>query len=158
MTFDKCIKKSGFRKIIIIGCPGAGKSFLSNQLSHLVNIKAYHLDDLFWEEDWQEKSLEEWTKIQEALVCRDEFIIDGNYIKSLAFRIEHSETIIYLNKGLLACLWGFTKRTLKNWLGKEIDLPQKVKEQTKYRVTENGFFDFCLFIVKFHLHQKKRVK
>jgi len=145
------------KKTLIVGCPGSGKSFLSNKLGILTGIKVYHLDDLYWEEGWKEKAPEDWIKIQKKLVNKDEFIIDGNYLKSLEFRIKHSETIIYMDKGLMRCLFGFTKRTIKNLIGKNVDLPQKVKEQKGYRITENGFFDFCKFIIKFHLSQKKEL-
>ena len=39
------------KKIIVIGCPGSGKSTFSKSLHKATNIPLYHLDRLFWNED-----------------------------------------------------------------------------------------------------------
>lgn len=145
------------KKVIVVGSPGSGKSFFSNKLSKVSGVKVYHLDDLFWEKDWKSKSPDDWMKIQEKLVAKDRFIIDGNYSATLEFRIKHAETIIYMDKGLVTCLFGFTKRTVKNLIGRDVDLPRNIKQQKNYKVTDSGFFSFCRYIVKFHLVQKKEI-
>ena len=44
------------KRIVIIG-PGAGKTTLANELAFLLDIKAYHLDRLFWQRDWKGKKI-----------------------------------------------------------------------------------------------------
>ncbi len=39
------------KKVIVIGCPGSGKSTFSIELSKLVKIPLYHLDLLYWNSD-----------------------------------------------------------------------------------------------------------
>ena len=151
------VNMNKIKKVLIVGCPGSGKTFFSNKLSKLSGIAVYHLDDFFWEKGWKNKSPKEWIKIQEKLLAKDEFIIDGNYLKDLEFRINHAKTIIYMDAGLIRCLLGFTKRTVKNFIGKDIDLPRKVRKQKHYKITANGFFSFCKYIIDFHLFQKKEV-
>lgn len=41
------------KKIIIIGSGGAGKSTFSRKLGDILNIKAYHLDQLMWKPNWE---------------------------------------------------------------------------------------------------------
>ena len=39
------------KKIIVIGCPGSGKSTFSRELHERTRIPLYHLDMLFWNAD-----------------------------------------------------------------------------------------------------------
>jgi len=39
------IKKTGAKKIVIIGLPASGKTWLANKLSSLLNLPVYHADD-----------------------------------------------------------------------------------------------------------------
>ena len=130
---------------------------MSRKLKERLEVKVYHLDDLFWEADWKPKSPRDWMEIQKQLVNNKAFIIDGNYLKTLEFRINHADTIIYMDKGLIKCLYGVTKRTVKNFIGKDMDLPQKVMEQDKKKINESGLLKFYIYIISFHLKQKKEL-
>ena len=46
-------------KIIVIGCPGAGKSTFSQRLSNIWNLPLYHLDMLYHNSDGTHISKEE---------------------------------------------------------------------------------------------------
>ena len=39
------------KKIIIIGCPGSGKSTFARRLHDVTGLPIYHLDNLFWKAD-----------------------------------------------------------------------------------------------------------
>ena len=144
---------NNYKKILIIGCPGAGKTYFTNLLKKVVNIQVYHLDDLYWKENWQETSKEEWIKIQKNILAKKEFIIDGNYLSSLEMRLKSAELVIYLDKSLISCLLGFFKRTIKNFFKIEINLPKRITN----KLTENGMLDFCKYIINFHLHEKYKL-
>lgn len=147
-----------YKKIIIIGSPGSGKTYCSKKISEITNIPVYHLDDFYWDKNWIEKEHSEWMKIQRELLSCNKYIIDGNYLNSLEMRINKSDLIIYMDKKMIVCLKGFIKRTIKNFLGIDIDLPQNIKNQDKYRVTDSGVLKFCIYIIKFHLQQKNKVE
>ena len=38
-------------KIIVIGCPGAGKSMFSRNLSNVMHLSVYHIDMLYHKKD-----------------------------------------------------------------------------------------------------------
>ena len=38
-------------KVIVIGSPGAGKSYFSKQLASSIELPLYHLDNIYWKED-----------------------------------------------------------------------------------------------------------
>ena len=39
------------KKIIVIGPGGSGKSYFSKELSQILDIPVYHLDNIFWNKD-----------------------------------------------------------------------------------------------------------
>lgn len=47
------------KKIIVIGCPGSGKSTFSRNLSKCLDIPVIHLDILNWKSDRAESSNED---------------------------------------------------------------------------------------------------
>ncbi|MCH5316325.1 MAG: AAA family ATPase [Eubacterium sp.] len=53
-----------YNKIIVVGCPGAGKSTFSRKLAEKTGIPLYHLDALYWKEDWTHISREHLRFIQ----------------------------------------------------------------------------------------------
>lgn len=98
------------KKIIVIGCPGSGKSTFSKSLHKITKIPLYHLDMLFWNEDKTtvEKSvfLDRLLKIIE----NSEWIIDGNYGSTMELRIQKCDTVIFLDYPLDVCLNGINER------------------------------------------------
>ena len=104
-------------RILVIGCPGSGKSRLSRILGERLGIKVVHLDQLWWNPGWQNVSVEEFDNRLEAVLETDQWIIDGNFSRTMPLRLQHCDTIIYLDYSRWVCLWGMTQRVLGH-LGK----------------------------------------
>tara|TARA_B100000029_G_scaffold512514_1_gene609361 strand:+ start:9644 stop:9868 length:225 start_codon:yes stop_codon:yes gene_type:complete len=69
-------------RINVLGTSGSGKSTFSKNLAEQLNIPYVQLDELFWKPNWTESSDEEFfPKIEDAL-SPDEWVLDGNYIRS----------------------------------------------------------------------------
>mgnify|MGYP003447276081 FL=1 len=98
------------KKIIIIGCPGSGKSTLSRSLHKITNIPLYHLDMLFWNED--KTTVEKSVFLDRLLkvIQNDEWIIDGNYSSTMELRMQACDTVIFLDYPLDVCLNGIKER------------------------------------------------
>ena len=98
------------KKIIVIGCPGSGKSTFSKSLHNKTKIPLYHLDMLFWNEDKTtvEKSvfLDRLLKIME----NSRWIIDGNYGSTMELRMQKCDTVIFLDYPVDVCLDGIKER------------------------------------------------
>lgn len=105
------LKKSN--RICIFGCPGSGKSTLSKQLSKIIDVEVYHLDNIYWKPNWISISKEEFDEKLLEIMNKSRWIIDGNYNRTLDSRLESSEFIIYLDMNKFTCLMGAVKRYFK---------------------------------------------
>ena len=101
-------------RILIIGCGGAGKSTLARQLGEKLDLPVVHLDKLFWHPGWVESSKEEIDGKILSELHKPQWILDGNYNRTLPKRMQYCDTIIYLDFSRLACLLGVLKRVITN--------------------------------------------
>ncbi len=92
------------KKIIVIGCPGSGKSTFSKSLHNITKIPLYHLDMLFWNED--KTTVEKSVFIDRLLkiIENSEWIIDGNYSSTMELRMQKCDTVIFLDYPSEVCL------------------------------------------------------
>ncbi len=101
------------KKIMVIGCGGAGKSILSIRLGETLSIPVHHLDCMFWKPGWVHVERDEFVKLQNEILADDHWIIDGNYSGTIDIRLENADTIIMLDFSTIACLWGVITRYFK---------------------------------------------
>ena len=125
-------------KIIVIGCPGSGKSYFSKILSEKINIKKYHLDLLFWKENWTPTPRNEFIEIIKNILKEDSYIIDGNYSSSLDIRFKDADTIFFLDMPTELCLASEKQRRGK----KREDLPSYLEEVGEDEEFTNLIKDF----------------
>ena len=116
-------------RIIIIGCSGSGKSTLARALKEKLGLPVVHLDQLWWKTGWKNVTQEEFDSRLAMALNMDQWIIDGNYSRTMEARLQKCDTIIYLDFGRWTCLWGVIQRYLSN-LGKvRPDMPHGCKER-----------------------------
>ena len=101
-------------RVMIIGCPGAGKSTLSRVLAEKLNMPLIHLDRLNWREGWQNVSKEEFDRLLTAEVVKPRWVIDGNYSRTIPLRLRYADTVVYLDFGRVRCALGVLKRIITN--------------------------------------------
>lgn len=103
------------KRVLIIGCGGAGKSTLARTLGEKTGLPVVHLDKLFWKPGWVESAKEEIDqKIIEA-ATQERWIMDGNYNRTMPLRLQYCDTVIYLDFSRIACLMGVCKRILTTY-------------------------------------------
>ncbi|MSQ14248.1 MAG: DNA topology modulation protein [Dehalococcoidia bacterium] len=98
------------KRIAIIGSGGSGKSTLARQLGAILSLEVTHLDSIFWRPGWTKTPLEEWTTIQQELVQKETWIMDGNFGGTQHIRLEAADTVIFLDLPRHTCLWRIIKR------------------------------------------------
>ena len=98
------------KKIIIIGCPGSGKSRFARELNKKTGIPICHLDLLYWNAD---KTTVEKSVFLERLgevMQTHEWILDGNFSSTMEMRMAACDTVIFLDYPCDVCLDGVRKR------------------------------------------------
>ena len=98
------------QRIMIFGLPGSGKSTFAAKLAHQSRLPLYHLDRHFFVENWVEQNPDDFLNIQRLLVNQDEWIIDGNAIRSLEIRYSRATMALYFCFSRPLCLSRLLKR------------------------------------------------
>ena len=76
------------RKILVIGCPGSGKSTFSKNLRDITGLPLFHLDNIWWKPDKSHISREEFDQKLDEILRTDRWIIDGNYSRTFETRFQ----------------------------------------------------------------------
>ena len=134
------------KRIVIIGCPGSGKTRLARALGEKLNLTVVHLDRLWWKSGWENVSQEEFDARLEKALSLDSWIIDGNYSRTMDARLAACDTIIYLDYSRCACLWGLCQRVLGS--KKRSDMPDGCPERFDW--------EFVKFIWNFNKNNRAR--
>lgn len=97
-------------KIIVIGCPGSGKSTFARALHGITGIPLFHLDMLYWNADKTTVEKDIFHERLASVLQKNQWIIDGNYSSTMALRLEVCDTVIFLDYPLELCLAGIRER------------------------------------------------
>lgn len=133
-------------KIIIIGSPGAGKSYFARELSEKTGLPLFHMDNIYWNEDKSHISREELQNEIARIIEEDAWIIDGNYISTLEQRVQASQMVIFMDCSVEQCLDGIrercgTQRSDMPWVESEpdeefVEFVKKFQVETKPVIEE----------------------
>ncbi len=113
-------------KIIVIGCPGAGKSTFARQLREKTQLPLFYLDMIWHRADKTTDSREQFDFGLIDIMKQDQWIIDGNYIRTLPIRLQKCDTVFLLDYPLDVCIAGVESRIGKSrvdmpWIETEFD-------------------------------------
>ena len=98
------------KKVIVLGCPGAGKSTFARKLRELTGLPLHYLDQIWHKPDRTTVSREEFDEKLGQILARDEWIIDGNYKRTVERRIAACDTAFLLDYPVEVCLAGAAAR------------------------------------------------
>ena len=102
-------------RILIVANSGAGKSTMARALSEKTGLPVVHLDRLFWRENWQHIAREEFDALLQQELEKSQWIIDGNYDRTVSTRLAYCDTVIYLDYPRWQCLLGVVKRVISSY-------------------------------------------
>ena len=102
-------------RILLIGCGGSGKSTLARKLGKATGLPVVHLDSLYWKPGWQHLSKEEFDEALAAELQKSEWILDGNFDRTIPLRLRYCDAVIFLDLPRMVCLLGVIRRVLLSY-------------------------------------------
>ena len=98
------------QKVLVIGCPGAGKSTFARALRDATGLPLCYLDMLWHKPDRTNVTPEAFDRALAEWLARPAWIIDGNYSRTLPTRLAVCDTVFFLDYPLNVCLAGVEGR------------------------------------------------
>lgn len=137
------------RRVLVLGCPGAGKSTLARSLGEALSLPVVHLDKLWWKSGWINRTEGEFDALLDAVLLGEEWVIDGNYLRTLPRRLERCDAVVLLDYPRRVCLLRALRRIL-SWRGRTrpdmaADCPERLDGE------------FVRWIWEFHRTQRPQV-
>jgi adenylate kinase family enzyme len=137
------------RRVLVIGCAGAGKSTLARQLATMLQLPLIHLDRHFWRPHWELPDMQEWRDTVAELAARADWIMDGNYSNTYDLRMPRADTIIWLDFPRGICMRRVLIRTLGGYGRCRPDLADNCPERFD--------FEFLRFVWNFHTRNRPHI-
>lgn len=123
------------KKIIVIGCPGAGKTTFAEKLRDKTGLPLFYLDAIWHRADRTHISRDEYDSRLAEILALDSWIIDGNYSRTIERRISECDTVFLFDLPVEVCLDGAISRLGKErydmpWIDTELDpnLKREIEE------------------------------
>lgn len=106
------INLSEYRRINVIGSPGAGKSTRALKLSMKLGIPVFDLDNYLYHDKCIRKNEAETLNSIDIITRNECYIIDGTYTKSFEYRLSKIDLVVLVETSTHKCFYNFFKRLL----------------------------------------------
>jgi adenylate kinase family enzyme len=103
------------RRVLVIGNSGSGKSTFARALGAKTGLPVTHIDQIFWQPGWVQAPRDAYVARLDAVLARDEWIIDGTNSSTFDRRIPRADAIIWLKRSRVACCRRIIWRVLTSY-------------------------------------------
>jgi adenylate kinase family enzyme len=138
------------RRVLVLGCAGAGKTTLARTLGERTGLPVMHLDRHYWRPGWVEPDKETWRRQVGELLAQPSWIMDGNYGGTVAVRLAQADTAIFLDFSTWRCLWRVVKRIAVGYGRSRPDLADDCPEHVD--------FAFLLYVLRFRRRSRPNLE
>ncbi|MGO8023164.1 FlaR DNA topology modulation protein [Rhizobium leguminosarum] len=112
------------KRILVIGCPGGGKSVLARALSTSLDLPYISMDrDFYWLPGWRKRDRSDIDRMISEVVAEERWIMDGTGLSSFHLRLPRADAVIWLRLSRDACLYGAASRTFRYFGRNRPELP-----------------------------------
>ncbi len=114
------------QKVIIIGCPGSGKTTFAEKLRDKNELPLFYLDAIWHKPDRTHISRKDYDARLSEILALESWIIDGNYSRTIERRLSACDTVFLFDLPVDVCLDGAISRLGKArydmpWIDTELD-------------------------------------
>ncbi len=97
-------------RIVILGCAGAGKTTLAQQLGERIGAPVICLDAI-WQPDWGKEDVPIFQAVLKSAHAGETWISDGNFARvTFDIRLPRATTVVWLDRPKPLCAWrAFTR-------------------------------------------------
>lgn len=103
-------------RVIVLGPSGTGKTTVGRILGEKLGLQILHLDSIYWKKNWDNLNKIDFDIYMKNFFKKNsKWVIDGNYTnnKHFQYRLDLSDTIIFLDFGIQVALKGIHERAAK---------------------------------------------
>ena len=98
------------KRVMVIGCPGSGKSTFSRALHSKTGLPLFYLDMMYWNPDRTRVDKNRFLERLTSVLEQEAWIIDGNYHSTIEYRLQKCDTVFFLDYPTEICLQGVRER------------------------------------------------
>jgi adenylate kinase family enzyme len=93
------------KRVVIMGRGASGKSTFARSLGEITGLPVVELDKVFWRPGLVATPRDEWVAVQDLLVAKDGWIIDGDLgqVDVVETRLRAADTVIFLDFSFSCC-------------------------------------------------------
>ena len=99
-----------YRKILIVGCGGAGKSTFARAMGERFVLPVVHLDKLWWLPGWVQREREEFDALLQTELDKPQWVIDGNFFRTFERRLQACDAVVFLDLPAIRELYEHTPK------------------------------------------------
>jgi len=106
-------------RINIVGTSGSGKSTFAKALAEKLSCNYVEMDAIWWKENWQNISEEEFLLRLETTLAGNNWVLDGNYSVTTPIKWANVQMVIWLDLPFHITLYRAVKRAVLRAITKQ---------------------------------------
>lgn len=117
------------KRIMIVGCPGSGKSTMARWVGEQTGLPVQHMDHIHWMPDWIERPRADRLEMIRLVEESDRWIIEGGISERYAERLARADLLVWLDLPVSVRLWRVIQRSWRYRGQSRPDLPEGCPEK-----------------------------